>query len=123
MKPKRGHYLGTEIDGVWHKRYRENGMLARGLGEYWIEGDELCFRRYLTKKPIRIPLARVTSVELGKWHAGRWVGSERAIKLVWDKDGRRLSSGFVLTRTSLQAATRGRELRDLIAKLTSERGM
>lgn len=117
MKRKRGHYLGTEIDGAWHKRYRRDGMLARGLGEYWIDDDELLFRRYLTKKPIRIPLRRVTSVELGKWHAGRWVGGERAIKLVWESDGQRLSSGFVFTRTALQAATRCRELRDVINRL------
>ena len=119
MRPKRGHYLGTEIDGVWHKRFRKDGMLARGLGEYWIEDDELHFRRYLTKKPIRIPLRRVTSVELGKWHAGRWVGSERAIKLVWERDGMQLSSGFVFTRTSSEAVALRRELRELIDRLRS----
>lgn len=114
MKPRRGHYLGTEIDGAWHKRYRKEGMFARGLGEYWIQGDELCFRRYLTKKALRIPLRKVTSIGIGKWHAGRWVGSKRAIKLVWEREGMQLSSGFVLTRTSSEAAARCRELRELI---------
>lgn len=119
MEPRRGHYLGTEVDDMWHKRYRKGGMLARGLGEYWIEEDQFCFRRYLTKTPIRIPLRRVTSVRLGKWHAGRWVGSERAIKLVWEHEGITLSSGFVLTRSSLEAATRARELRNSIEALHS----
>jgi hypothetical protein len=92
-------------------------MLARGLGEYWIDDDSLCFRRYLTRNPIRVPLRRVVAVERGKWHAGRWVGGERAIKLVWERDGIQLSSGFVLTRTAAEAETRASELRALIAKL------
>ena len=117
MEHPRGHYLGTEIDGVWHRRYRENGLFARGLGEYWIEGDVLRFRRYLTRKPLSIPLGRVQSVELGKWHAGRWVGSERAIKLIWEKEGKQLSSGFVFTRTAPEAAQQASELRELISRL------
>lgn len=117
MERQRGHYLGTEIDGKWHRRYREGGLFARGLGEYWIEGDLLQFRRYLTKSTFSIPLRRVRAVELGRWHAGRWVGAERAIKLIWEHQGKQLSSGFVFTRTSPEAAQRSRELRDLISEL------
>lgn len=29
-----GHYLGTEIDEKWWRRYRKNKFLARGNGEY-----------------------------------------------------------------------------------------
>lgn len=116
MERERGHYLGTEIDSKWHRRYREGGLFARGLGEYWIEDGALQFRRFLTKTPFSIPLGSVREVELGRWHAGRWVGSERAIKLIWEHQGKHLSSGFVLTRTSLEAARRARELRDLIAR-------
>ena len=117
MEHPRGHYLGTEIDGKWHKRYREDGLFARGLGEYWIEGDLLWFRRHLTRTPFSIPLRRVRAVELGKWHAGKWVGGERAIKLVWEKDGKQLSSGFVFTRTGPEAQERAGEIRDLISGL------
>lgn len=117
---RRGHYLGTEIDGRWHRRYRKNGLFARGLGEYWLDGDLLHFRRYLTKTPFSIPLGRVQSLELGKWHAGKWVGSKRALKLNWELDGQQLSSGFVFTKTSLEAESRGRELRDLIAVLKGD---
>lgn len=117
MERERGHYLGTEIDGKWHRRYREDGLFARGLGEYWIDGDALQFRRYLTKTPFSIPLRQVRAVELGRWHAGRWVGAERAIKLIWEHEGRELSSGFVFTRTSIEAARHARELRDLVARL------
>jgi hypothetical protein len=115
MEHQRGHYLGTEIDGKWHKRYRQDGLLARGLGDYWIEGDVLRFRRYMTRTPLTIPLRRVHTVELGKWHAGRWVGGERAIKLIWEQDGKQLSSGFVFTRTSPEAVRRAGELRELIS--------
>lgn len=117
MEERRGHYLGTEIDGRWYKRYRQDGLFARGLGDYWIEGDVLRFRRYLTREPLSIPLRRVQSVELGRWHAGRWVGAERAIKLVWEDEGKRLSSGFVFTKTAAEAEKQAGELRDLIASL------
>lgn len=115
MKRRRGHYLGTEIDGKWHKRYRQDGLFARGLGDYWIEGDVLFFLRYLTRTPLTIPLRRVEAVELGKWHSGRWVGSGRAIKLIWRHDGNQLSSGFVLTRTAAEALRQADELRELIS--------
>jgi hypothetical protein len=58
---------------------------------------------------------RVHAVKRGKWHAGRWVGTERAIKLIWEHDGNQLSSGFVLTRTAPEAARRAGELRELIS--------
>jgi hypothetical protein len=115
MEPQRGHYLGTEIDGKWHKRYRGDGLFARGLGDYWVEGDVLRFRRYLTRTPLSIPLRRVDAVELGKWHAGRWLGSKRAIKLIWEHDGQQLSSGFVFTRTAPEAMQRAGQLRELIS--------
>jgi len=115
MERERGHYLGTEIDRKWYKRYRQDGLFARGLGDYWIDGDVLLFQRYLTRTPLSIPLRRVEAVELGKWHAGRWVGGERAIKLIWEHDGKQLSSGFVFTRTAPEAVRRADELRELIS--------
>ena len=33
MEPNRGHYLGTEIDGKWHKRYRQDGRMVWLLPE------------------------------------------------------------------------------------------
>lgn len=116
MENQRGHYLGTEIDGKWHRRYRKDGLFARGLGDYWIEDDVLRFRRYLTREPLSIPLRQVQAVELGNWHAGRWVGSKRAIKLVWEHEGKQLSSGFVFTRTAPEAAQQADELRELISR-------
>ena len=117
MERRRGHYLGTEVDGVWYRRYRKDGLFARGLGEYWLDGDLLRFRRYLTRTPLSIPLRRVRAVETGAWHSGRWVAGVRAIKLVWEHDGKLLSSGFVFTRTASEAAEQARELQDHIARL------
>ena len=117
MEERRGHYLGTEIDGRWYKRYRQDGLFARGLGDYWIEADVLRFRRYLTREPLSISRRRVQSVEIGNWHAGRWVGAKRAIKLIWDNQGKVLSSGFVFTKTAAEAEKQAGELRDLIASL------
>ena len=98
-KPPLGHYLGTVLDGVWHRRYRKDGFLARGLGRFWCQDGELHFRRFLTRKPIVIPLRAVSRVSLTAWHAGRWSGTRRVIVLVWQRDGMELHSGFVLTRS------------------------
>jgi hypothetical protein len=115
MQGRRGHYLGTEVEGAWYRRYRKRGWLARGLGEYWIEDETLHFRRYMTSTLLKIPLWQVKSVQLGSWHAGRWVAGKRAIKLVWQEQGTLLSSGFVLTRTAAAAVEQAEALRRLIS--------
>ncbi len=109
---RRGHYMGTEIDEVWYRRYRHGGFFARGTGEYWFEGRELYFRRYLTKEPLVIPLDRVKAVKLGSWHAGQWAMGRRAIKLVWDLDGRTVSSGFILARRRGEAEKLAETIRE-----------
>ena len=98
MDKARGHYLGTEIDEKWYKRYRQDGFFMRGNGEWWFEEEGLFFRRYLTKQPLVVPFRHIKQVKLGSWHAGKWVIAKRVIKLVWEKDGQTLSSGFILTR-------------------------
>lgn len=94
-----GHYLGTVVDGKWWKRYRKEGLFARGNGEWWLEGRSLCFRRLLTKVPIRVELDRLTTVETGTWHAGKWAAGRTVIKLTWKHEGLRLTAGFVLAGT------------------------
>jgi hypothetical protein len=99
MMKRVGAYLGTEIDETWWKRYRKDGFFARGSGEYWFEDDVLYFRRYLTKKPIAIPYNGIEEVRVGKWHAGQWRMGKPILKIVWLKNGLRLSSGFVVSRS------------------------
>ena len=96
----KGHYLGTEIDEKWWKRYRKDKMFARGNGEYWFDDAALYFRRYLTKQPIRIQFEKVFQVKIGKSHAGRWLFRPRVLKLIWKHNDLKLSSGFVLFKTS-----------------------
>ena len=97
--PFPGHYLGTVIDGKWWKRYRRGGFFARGNGEYWLTDDGFCFLRYLTRTPLVIPFARVVGVEIGKSHAGRWIpGPGGILRLCWEKEGQKLSSGFIVSR-------------------------
>jgi hypothetical protein len=96
--PKTGHYLGTEIDEKWWRRYRKDGLFARGNGEYWIANNYFCFRRYLTTSEIVIPLKEVQEIKTGKWHSGKWAGGALVIKLLWIKNGLKLSSGFVVSQ-------------------------
>ena len=98
INPKSGHYLGTEIDNKWWSRYRKNGFFARGNGEYRIDNNNFYFRRYLTKSEIVIPLKEVQEIKTGKWHSGKWVGGALVIKLLWIKNGLKLSSGFVVSQ-------------------------
>ena len=94
----RGPYLGTVIDDKWWKRYKKNKLFARGNGKYWYDGDSFYFLRYLTKQPIHIPLSRIVRFEIGKSHAGRWLFRQNVLKLIWEKDGRLLSSGFIVAK-------------------------
>ncbi len=95
---RKGHYLGTEIDEKWWKRYKKDKFFARGNGEYWIDETALYFRRYLTKDPVVIPFAKIIEVKIGESHAGRWLLGPRVLKLIWEKDGMKLSSGFIISR-------------------------
>ena len=91
-----GHYFGTEIDGKWWKRYKKQHMFARGKGFYWHDDEAFYFRRLLTKTPMAIPFAQVTGFVTGKWHAGQWAGGRKVLKIEWENDGQRLSSGFTV---------------------------
>ena len=95
----KGHYLGTEIDEKWWKRYKKDKLFARGNGEFWFDETAFYFLRYLTKHPIQIPLRKIVRFEIGKTHAGRWLLRQWVLKLIWEKDGLILSSGFIVARS------------------------
>ena len=95
---RKGHYLGTEIDEKWWKRYKKDKFFARGNGEYWLDDTAFYFRRYLTKHPIQIPFEKIVEVKIGKSHAGRWLLGSRVLKLIWQKEGMKLTSGFIVSR-------------------------
>ncbi len=95
-----GHYMGTEIDGKWWKRYRKEGFFARGSGRYWYDRQAFYFLRRLTRRPLEIPLRQVVAFETGRWQAGQWGGGRPVLKIVWIQEGLRLSSGFLLSKDS-----------------------
>jgi hypothetical protein len=95
---RKGHYLGTEIEKKWWKRYKRDKFFARGNGEYWFDDVAFYFQRYLTKHLIEIPLQKVMNLEIGKSHAGRLLFGQRVLKMIWEKDGMILSSGFIVAR-------------------------
>ncbi len=96
--PQAGHYLGTEMDEKWWKRYRKDKFLARGNGKYWLEEDSFCFLRYLTKTPLKIRFQDIVDIKIGKWHSGKWYVGWPIVKILWMKEGMRLSSGFVVSK-------------------------
>jgi len=112
IENRRGHYLGTEINEKWWRRYVKDGFFARGKGEYWFDNSALYFRRYLTDAPIEIEFKDVIDVKVGKWHSGQWAGGKTVIKLLWEKDIERLCSGFVLSPDN-------RETDQLVKKIQS----
>lgn len=98
MLKRKGHYFGTEIDEKWWRRYTKNRLFARGTGEYWYDGDSFYFRRYLTRTPIVLHFQDITDLKTGHWHAGRWGGRHPIFKFIWQRDGLRLGSGFLLSK-------------------------
>jgi hypothetical protein len=104
----KAQYVGTEIDGRWWKRYRAPGFFARGNGTYRFEAGELVFDRALTKELTRISLVEVMDVTFGTWHAGTWLAGKPIVKVTWEHDGARLSSGFgFVDRPSAEAFVAG----------------
>lgn len=116
IEHKRGHYLGTEINEKWWRRYTKDGLLARGIGEFWINASSVYFRRYLTDVPIVISFGDVLDVKVGKWHSGRWAGGALVIKIVWRKGDIRLSSGFLLSRDARETEVLVQEIRSRIKR-------
>jgi hypothetical protein len=103
MQKKQGHYMGTETDSKWWRRYTKAPFFASGSGEYWYDEQTFYFRRYLTQNPLMIPFQGVRELQVGRWHCGTWAWGAPIVKLIWEKDGRSLSSGFVLSWHKSQA--------------------
>ncbi len=52
------------------------------------------FLRYLTRELLFIPFESIEQLKSGKWHSGRWAAGADILKIIWHKEGKRLSSGF-----------------------------
>ena len=121
MEKNTGLYLGTEINEKWWRRYMRDGMFARGNGEYWWDDQGFYFIRYLTKKPIFIPFSKAYKTKLGTWHSGRWCMGNFIVKILWQKDDLRLSSGFLISKYKEDAVRLESELQDKITRGRSPR--
>ncbi len=98
MSKYKGLYLGTEVDEKWWRRYTKDKMFMRGNGKYWHDDNGFYFLRYLTKTPIFIPFDKVKEIKSGQWHSGRWAYGNFILKIIWEKDNLRLSSGFIVSK-------------------------
>jgi hypothetical protein len=94
----KGSYLGTEIDEIWWKRYKQDKMFARGSGQFWFDDKGMYFHRYLTKEPIHIPFAWMRAFKIGHWHSGRWAMHIPILKIIWHRENHNLSSGFAISK-------------------------
>lgn len=98
-EPRTGNYAGTERDGRWWKRARQDGLFVKGNGHYWLEDDALCFKRLLLKTPIRIPYTAMTGARIGAWHGGTWLAGRPIVKIAWrGADGAALGTGIGMGR-------------------------
>ena len=96
MDKNPGLYFGTEIDQKWWKRYTREGFFARGNGDYWFDEQGFFFHRYLTKTPLVIPFEKMSDLQIGNWHCGRWNYGLPIVKIIWNHQNTSLSSGFRL---------------------------
>ena len=106
-----GKYFGTEINEKWWKRYTKDKMLARGSGTFSCDERAILFHRKLTKHPIAIEFRHIVGFKAGKWHAGQWGGGAEVLKVLWKREGQKLSSGFVISGYEKSADELIRELR------------
>lgn len=95
IRKKRGQYLGTRVEHKWWRRYTRGGFFTRGFGEYWIVDGSLFFQHRKKRKPFSLPLRSLAEIKLCPCH--RRSAGVPVIKLVWEKDGQWLSSGFVIS--------------------------
>ncbi len=109
---RKGLYVGTEINEKWWRRYKKDNLFARGNGIYWYDEKAFYFQRYLTEEPIIIPLKSIVEFKTGKWHAGIWGCGSPILKIVWTKDGLKLSSGFILSKNTEESKNIVSELKN-----------
>ena len=99
MKKNKGLYISSLFDEKkWWKRYIKDGHFLRGNGEYWLDEKGFNFLRYFTKEPLFIPFSKMLEIKIGKWHGAYWGMGNSVVKIVWDKDGVRLSTGILVAK-------------------------
>lgn len=122
MTEGEGHYLGTEIDGKWYRRFMAPGFFARGKGRWRIADGGLYFKRIMLREELCIPFPAVTGVRRGAWHSGQWLIRKVVVKVDWRHEGQDLCSGFVFGRTPEQAVQMASYIESQAARVCIDEG-
>jgi len=93
IQKKRGQYLGTRVENKWWHRYNKGGFFTRCNGEYWIKDGSLFFQQQNKRQPICLPLDNLAEIKVCSCKG--WTSGIPIVKLIWEKDGHWLSSGFI----------------------------
>ncbi len=115
----KGNYFGTEIDRKWWKRYKSDGLFARGNGEFWMDEEGIHFHKMLTKNPFVIFWTEIKSSDLGKWHAGQWAAGRPILKIDFERNSLKLCAGFLISKDWNQMEILSRDLNARLQKRTN----
>ena len=94
---KSARYAGTQMADKWYKIYKKDLFWVRGNGKIWLGDDRIHFLRIGLKKEILIPCKSIKDIKFGYWHCRGWQ-IWLTIKVIWEREGQLLSTGFVVSR-------------------------
>jgi len=103
VNANKGVYLGTDIVEHWWSRLPKTEICPRSRGTWWYDERGFYFQRHLTEHPIFIPVKSIIRMQLGKRHAGTWVITSHILKIFWNQDNLKLSSGFIISKSRSEA--------------------
>jgi hypothetical protein len=90
-------YLGTTAAGdPWYKGFLRVGFPPIGEGEFWFDRKGFYFSGKAGGAGVAIPTDSILDVMLGRWHARSFSLKGNILKITWNKNGRKVISGFVM---------------------------
>ena len=104
MQMKPGLYVGTLLDDKWWKPYFKDGLLFSGNIDYWFDDEGIYFKLYIKSKSIFIPFSSILVIKKCKFHGINYINGYDIIKLVWNNNGKILSTGLVFSKYSEESA-------------------
>ncbi len=94
----RGYYLVTVRRGGTDegRRFFARGLIAHGFGRLYLTPRGLHFLRYLTRRPVFLPVADLRGFDVVV-SSRRRIRGRLALEVDWERDGQGLRSIFVLS--------------------------
>ncbi|HDT15401.1 MAG TPA: hypothetical protein ENN55_04245 [Firmicutes bacterium] len=114
MKGRNGSYAGTEAGGKWYSSYTDENFGASFTGLFYADESIIYFKKENSERVLKIPLRSVRRIEKGKLHAGKWLFNSTIVKIVWEKNGMELSSGFVFSRREFETQLAMQEIKNAV---------